>query len=50
MPVARLPAKSVQDRFVSSATGDEPIAPAVKSTKTAEALTPSGGVGAAPGQ
>jgi hypothetical protein len=50
MPVARLPAKSVQDRFVSSAVGDEPIAPAVKSTKTAEALTPSGGVGAAPGQ
>jgi hypothetical protein len=49
-PVAGLTAKPVQDRFVSSATGDAPVAPAGKSTRTAEALTPSGGVGAAPGQ
>ena len=48
MPVAVLTAKPVQDRFVSSATGDEPIAPAVKSTKTAEAVVPTGGVAAPP--
>ncbi len=49
MPAAGLTAKPVQDRFASSAADDEPILPAVvKSTKTAEALAPSGGVGAAP--
>jgi hypothetical protein len=45
-PVAALQPKSVQDRFVSSATDDEPVAPAVKSTKTAEAIVPTGGVAA----
>jgi hypothetical protein len=43
VPVAVLSAKPTQDRFVSSATDDEPIAPAVKSTKTAEAMVPTGG-------
>jgi hypothetical protein len=47
MPVAALQAKPVQDRFVSSATDAEPIAPSVKSTKTAEAIVPTGGVVAA---
>jgi hypothetical protein len=45
MPVAALPAKPVQDRLVST-TDDEPIAPAAKSTKTAEAVVPTGGVAA----
>ena len=45
--VAALPPKPTQDRFVSSATDDEPVAPAVKSTKTAEALVPTGGVATA---
>src|SRR6202140_212796 len=43
MPVATLPAKPMQDRFVSTATDDEPIAPSAKSTKTAEAAVPTGG-------
>jgi hypothetical protein len=47
MPTAAWTAKPVQDRFVSSATNDEPVAPAVKSTKTAEAIVPTGGVAAA---
>ena len=47
-PVAALPPKSVQDRFVSSTTDDEPVAPVVKSTKTAEALVPTGGLAAVP--
>jgi hypothetical protein len=47
MPVAALQAKPVQDRFVTSATDAEPIAPSVKSTKTAEAIVPTGGVVAA---
>jgi hypothetical protein len=42
MPVAALPAKPVQDRFVGAA--GEPIASAVKSTKTAEAMVPTGRV------
>ncbi len=46
-PVAALQAKPVQDRFVSSTAEAEPIAPTVKSTKTAEALVPTGGVAAA---
>jgi hypothetical protein len=46
-PVAALQPKPVQDRFGSSATDDEPVAPAVKSTKTAEAVVPTGGVAAA---
>jgi hypothetical protein len=47
MPTAAWTAKPVQDRFVSGATNDEPVAPAVKSTKTAEAIVPTGGVAAA---
>ena len=47
-PVAALQAKPVQDRFVTSATDAEPIAPTVKSTKTAEAMVPTGGVAAVP--
>jgi hypothetical protein len=47
LPVTVLTAKPVQDRLVSSTTEDEPIAPAAKSTKTAEALVPTGGVAAA---
>ena len=44
VPVATLQPKAVQDRFVSSATDTEPVAPNVKSTKTAEAVVPAGGV------
>ena len=47
VPVATLQAKPVQDRFVSSTGDNEPVAPAVKSTKTAEALVPTGGIAAA---
>jgi hypothetical protein len=46
MPVAALPAKPMQDRFVS--TDSEPTAPGPKSTKTAEAAVPTGGTAAAP--
>jgi hypothetical protein len=46
-PVAALQPKPVQDRFVSSASNEKPIAPTVKSTKTAEAVVPTGGVVAA---
>jgi hypothetical protein len=46
-PVAVLEAKPVQDRFVSSTADAEPIAQTVKSTKTAEALVPTGRVAAA---
>lgn len=42
VPVAELGHKSVQDRFVSSAA--DAAAQPVKSTKTAEALVPAGGV------
>lgn len=48
MPVTGVAAKPTQDRFVSRATDDEPAAPAAKSTKTAEALVPTGGVAAPP--
>src|ERR1700732_3631986 len=48
VPVAALPAKPVQDPLVSSTTNGEPIAAAVKSTKTAEAVVPTGGAAAAP--
>src|SRR6202047_2638464 len=41
VPVAALPAKPVQDPLVSSTTNGEPIAAAVKSTKTAEAVVPT---------
>jgi hypothetical protein len=43
MPAAAWTAKPVQDRFASSTTDDEPIAPTAKSTKTAEAIVPTGG-------
>ena len=47
MPMAAITAKPVQDRAVSSAADDEPIGPAVvKSTKTAEAMVPTGSVAA----
>jgi hypothetical protein len=46
-PVAVLQAKPVQDRFVSSVADAEPIAQTVKSTKTAEAMAPTGGLAAA---
>ena len=44
VPVATLQPKAVQDRFVSSTTDNEPVVPPVKSTKTAEAVVPTGGV------
>jgi hypothetical protein len=37
----------VQDRFVGGAADAEVIAPTVKSTKTAEAIVPTGGIAAA---
>jgi hypothetical protein len=43
VPVAEY-AKPVQDRFVSSAVESEVAPQAAKSTKTAEALVPTGGV------
>ena len=47
---SELKSKPTQDRFVSSAVeGDAPAQPA-KSTKTAEALVPTGGAASAPGQ
>jgi hypothetical protein len=48
-PVAELAAKPVQDRFVSSAVvqAEITLAPA-KSTKTAEAMVPTGGIVAVP--
>ena len=47
-PTAELKPKLTQDRFVSSATEDgaHPQAQAAKSTKTAEAMVPTGGVAA----
>jgi hypothetical protein len=47
-PVAALQPKPVQDRFVSGAADAEAIAPTAKSTKTAEATVPTGGIAAAP--
>ena len=44
MPMAEAPAKPVQDRFVSKATDEEAHPQAAKSTKTAEAVVPTGGV------
>ena len=45
-PVAALQTKPVQDRFVGNATEPEPIAQPAKSTRTAEATAPTGGVAA----
>ena len=42
--------KPVQDRFVSNAVSDEQAKPVAKSTQTAEALTPTASVAAAPAQ
>jgi hypothetical protein len=47
VPVAELTAKPIQDRFVSSAVETETNPQPVKSTKTAEAHVPTGGVAAA---
>ncbi len=48
-PVASLVPKSVQDRFVSGPENENtPVASSTKSTKTAEASTPTGGVVSAP--
>ncbi len=44
VPVVELPAKPVQDRFVSSAVPTEITPQPAKSTKTAEAVVPTGGV------
>ena len=44
VPVAELPAKPTQDRFVSTAAQAESNPQAAKSTKTAEAAVPTGGV------
>jgi hypothetical protein len=49
-PGAAATIKPMQDRFVSSAVNNEPAAPVVKSTKTAEALAPAASVAAAPPQ
>jgi hypothetical protein len=48
IPVAALPAKPMQDRFVSSTADAKAVVPIAKSTKTAEAMAPTGGVVAAP--
>jgi hypothetical protein len=45
-PVAVLQSKPVQDRFVSGPAGVEPAVQTVRSTKTAEALMPTGGIAA----
>jgi hypothetical protein len=42
--VAEVAAKPVQDRFVSHAVDAETSSPPAKSTKTAEAVVPTGGV------
>jgi hypothetical protein len=46
VPVAALTSKAVQDRFVSSAMEAETNSAPAKSTKTAEAMVPPGGVAA----
>jgi hypothetical protein len=45
-----LVAKPMQDRLASSAVSDASVAPAAKSTRTAEALAPTASVAAAPAQ
>ena len=50
VPVAELTPKPVQDRFVSEHAGAEKPMAAPKSTKTAEATVPTGGVAATPGK
>ncbi|QWG15224.1 hypothetical protein KMZ29_11515 [Bradyrhizobium sediminis] len=46
VPMAEVTAKPVQDRFVSSAIDEEAHPQPAKSTKTAEAMVPTGGVAA----
>jgi len=46
-PVAELNPKAIQDRFVSSAAEGQTSPAPAKSTKTAEAIVPTGGVAAA---
>jgi hypothetical protein len=51
VPVAELAAKPTQDRFVSEAvSAEKPLVASPKSTKTAEARVPTGGVAAVPAQ
>jgi hypothetical protein len=52
VPMAELPAKPTQDRFASETiSAEKPLAASSpKSTKTAEAIVPTGGVAAAPAQ
>jgi hypothetical protein len=51
VPMAELAAKPVQDRFVSEAvSAEKPLAASPKSTKTAEAVVPTGGAVTAPAQ
>ena len=51
VPMAELPAKPTQDRFASETiSAEKPLAASTKSTKTAEAIVPTGGVAAAPAQ
>jgi hypothetical protein len=50
MQGAALATKPVQDRFASSVPNDVSAEPAVKSTRTAEALVPNANVSAVPGQ
>jgi hypothetical protein len=49
-PVAALTPKPVQDRFAGGAAPGETNLPSAKSTKTAEATVPTGGVAPAPAQ
>jgi hypothetical protein len=48
VPMAELPAKPTQDRFASETiSAEKPLAASTKSTYTAEAIVPTGGVGGA---
>lgn len=49
-PIVAVTGKPVQDRFVSNAKNDEPVAASAKSTRTADAIAPAGSVAAAPAQ
>ena len=48
VPMAELPTKPVQDRFISSAVASETNPQPAKSTKTAEVIAPTGGGGIVP--
>jgi len=50
IPVAELKPKPTQDRFVSSAVEGDVAPQPAKSTKTAEAMVPTGSAASAPGQ